>query len=414
MKPFDFQLTATDFALSRKSSYLALDPGLGKTIVAALILKRLPDFGGVFVCPPFLVANTEAEFLKWGVEKRRFLILSYTRLSEPETIYRLNHFSLDFENLILFSDEAHFLKNEQAQRTKAFFDLSLNGFSKFVFLSGTPMPNSRPIELWPILKRFAPLVFGKEFFPFARRFCGARKGPFGWKFEGFTNQKEFKARIFKDFMFRVKKTAIKLPEKREALLTVGDSMPPTLSKIEKKILDHFTKEDLIKGEIEKSLGKGQLHLAEYLKHLGEYKLKYVFPFIEHLIYNTDENLIIFAYHKGVIEKLALLLTNLKPLVITGSTPSSRRQEMVDEFQNNPKRRLVIGNIQACGVGFTLTKATRALFVEFSWRDGDNVQASDRIHRIGQNKSVLVQYVVLKDSFDAKRMEILLTKRANSI
>ncbi len=101
-------------------------------------------------------------------------------------------------------------------------------------------------------------------------------------------------------------------------------------------------------------------------------------------------------------------------MITGDVLKAKRQPLVDEFQKNPKRRLLIGNIEACGLGFTLTKATRVLFVEFSWVDGQNGQASDRAHRIGQNQSVLVQYVVLKDSFDRQRMETLLRKRALAI
>jgi SWI/SNF-related matrix-associated actin-dependent regulator 1 of chromatin subfamily A len=191
-------------------------------------------------------------------------------------------------------------------------------------------------------------------------------------------------------------------------------MPPLVSKIEKKILAEYSPEDLIEGEITRIAGKASLHLATYLRLLGEYKLKYVLPFIESLLEDTKESILIFAVHKETIAKLEQALAKYEPLIITGSVPKAKRHGIVKEFQTNPKRRLFMGNIQACGVGFTMTKATRVLFVEFSWVDGENSQASDRAHRIGQGQSVLVQYVVLKDSFDRQRMERLLMKRALSI
>ena len=58
----------------------------------------------------------------------------------------------------------------------------------------------------------------------------------------------------------------------------------------------------------------------------------------------------------------------------------------------------------------MTAADRVLMIESSWRPGDNEQAGDRAHRIGRKKPVLLQYVVLKDSFDAKRTSKILRKR----
>ncbi len=72
--------------------------------------------------------------------------------------------------------------------------------------------------------------------------------------------------------------------------------------------------------------------------------------------------------------------------------------------------MLIGNYLAMGIGFTLTKATRGLFVEFSWVPGENEQAGDRMHRIGQTGSVHIQYMVYKNSIDKKVIEALLRKR----
>lgn len=411
LAPFPFQLDALRFLSRRlqthRAAYLAADPGLGKTIVAILLANaRARQKSGplkiLYVCPPSLTANVHAEFEKWGLLNTPPRIVADTQLE-----------LLDGERFDLaFVDEAHRFKNEKAQRTKALLR-ALKNCPSVVLLSGTPMPNSRPAELWVILKHFAPDVFGTQFFPFAREYCGAYKTPWGWRFDRFTNKAAFKARLFKSFMLRQKKSLIDLPEKREGLLTVGEGVPPVIGKLEKKILASYSKEDLLEGRLAKKVGKEALHVAEYLRLLGLEKLKYVYPIIEHLLYETSENFLLFTQHKEVTAELQRFLAKFNPIVITGDTPKKVRKRLVDSYQAG-KTRVGILNIIAGGIGWNLTNADRVLILEPSWRDGDNEQAGDRAHRIGRKKPVLVQYVVLKDSFDAKRMAVVLDKRHGAV
>jgi hypothetical protein len=73
----------------------------------------------------------------------------------------------------------------------------------------------------------------------------------------------------------------------------------------------------------------------------------------------------------------------------------------------------IGSIQAAGVGLTLTAASTIVFAELDWVPGNVTQAEDRIHRIGQTDSVLVQHVVLDGSLDTRMVQVLLAKQAIS-
>lgn len=416
LTPFAFQVDAFQFAVKalkeNRSCYLALDPGLGKTIIAAMIANEFFLETVYYVCPPFLTTNTEEEFSKWCFLKT-LVPISDTMIWRETTLEKVKE-QIKRYGGILIVDEAHRFKNDRAKRTKALFREIFPLFGKAVFMSGTPMPNSRPIELWPVLRYAAPEIFGRKVIDFGTRYCGGRYTTYwGWDFSRFTNREEFKKKITKYFMYRLKKDVLNLPPKIEGLLTVGEGIPPIISKIEKKILAHYSPQDLIAGKIAKAQDKDDLHLATYLKLLGEYKLKYVLPYIEALLEETNESFLIFAIHKDVIAALEKALSKYNPFVITGSTPKEKRLPMVKKFQDG-ESRVFIGNIQACGVGFTLTKATRVLFIEFSWVEGENSQGADRTHRIGQNQSVLVQYVVLKDSFDRIRMETLLKKRGLSI
>lgn len=417
LKPYPFQLLAVAFALARPITYLALDPGLGKTIIAAMIHNafNLKTPTKVFyISPPFLVANVDNEFSNWCGKNKNIHIISDSKFNNELTLARIKR---DYKNFkgkkILIVDEAHRFKNPKSNRSSAVYKIAKQ-FEHVVFMSGTPMPNSRPIELWPILGLFAPDVFGDKFFPFAKKYCGAYKDRFGWKFDGFTNRKEFKERIFNSFMLRLKKDVIDLPDRIEGIVTIGSKMPAVISKLEKKILEHYTKEDLVEGKLAKIAGKATLHISEYLRLLGEYKLKYAMPYIEHLLFNTKDNLVIFAQHKKVISDLELYLANFRPCVITGATPMQKRQAIVNEYQNDETRRVFLGNLKACGIGITITKGNRVLILEPSWVDGENQQAIDRVHRIGQKKNILAQYLVLKDSIDKKRLEVVLAKRSKSI
>ena len=95
--------------------------------------------------------------------------------------------------------------------------------------------------------------------------------------------------------------------------------------------------------------------------------------------------------------------------IDGSVSLKKRQEAVDSFQNNPKVKLLIGNIKAAGVGITLTAASNAAIIQFPWTPGELVQASDRIHRISQTKKVTIYNMVGEDTIEEKIIDTLIKK-----
>lgn len=436
----EHQPVAINFSLSRNRSYLGLDPGLGKTIIAALIAASL-NKKCVYVCPPFLVQNTIAEFRKWApkllaspFEEAPALTADVTVVPDSMLINKdvlgiLSRFGKLFGDAVLFVDEAHRFKNEGSQRTTAMFGENPRGKPRVrgivdniptqIFMSGTPMPN-RPMELYSVLSNAAPETIDfMNKHHFGVKYCAAFENQFGWDYTGASNLPELRRRVIAPtgpFMLRMKKELLNLPPKLEEVFVVSEDMSPCLAQMNRGIGERYSKvEDVIKARIAAAHDKNSddLHVATYRRLLGEEKVDAAVEYIKNILEETDESILVFAFHKDVISRLNYELSKFKPIVITGQTPVSQRQELVNIFQQSKTHRILIGNYIAAGVGFTLTKATRVLFVEFDWVPGVNDQAGDRAHRIGQKSPVLVQYMVYKDSIDKAVIEVLLRKRKST-
>lgn len=444
------QVEAARFALSRDVCYLRLDPGLGKTIVAAIV-ARARAIPTVYVTPPFLVANIEDEFRRWapglridvygqeiyGGSEVDLLIVPDSHLIHSDIHERITAFleytshrlvkgrrKKVFTSALLIVDEAHRFTNPTAKRTIGLFgERSKNRlkpgliriFPYLILMSGTPMPN-RPIELYPMLSAICPgAINHMSKFDYGIKFCAGFKNNFGWDFTGASNIDQLERQLIAPtghFMLRQKKELLDLPPKIEQAFVVSSGMSPMLSKMDRHLGKAYRSiDDLMKHQLQSSLDPDgdELHTATYRRLLGMEKVKPSVEYIEAILDETDEALLVFAFHKPVVAALAEGLKKYSPLVISGDVAVGKRQALVRKFQNGDSR-VFIGNYLAMGVGFTLTKASRVIFVEYSWVPSENDQAADRAHRIGQKKSVLVQYVVYRDSVDKRVIEELFRKR----
>lgn len=426
LQPLPHQLEGVKWATSRKKSLLRHDPGTGKTIEAALCMNAIPG-RVLIICPPFLKINWKREIEKWTVPKRTVSIIESGSLKavdlsadvlivpdslviRPAVANAIKAHSFTW----CFVDEPQRYKTPTTQRTASVFGRVLENkrfkglidlAQRVCLLTGTPMP-ARPIELWPMLISCAPEVIDfKNRFEYAKEYCGAYFDGYGWVLNGASRQEILHAKLSENFMHTIKKDVLGLQPKLVELVRVPDSV---LGKKAKCFEDELMKENSLEDLATNALGK----MAGHRKELGLAKIDFAIQFVKDIIESTDESVIVFAWHKEVIGRFAEDMKEFQPFVITGDTEQKKRQEYVDEFQNNSARRLFVGNIQAMGVGLTLTKASRIIFIEYSWTPSDNAQAEDRAHRIGQTRTVLAQYLVVNDSLDEWMLESLQAKQKN--
>lgn len=111
--------------------------------------------------------------------------------------------------------------------------------------------------------------------------------------------------------------------------------------------------------------------------------------------------IVFAHHYEVMDAIedSIVKKKISYIRVDGQIDSGKRYEAVRKFQNDPNCLVGILALTASSQGITLTAASTVVFAEMNWTPGIMVQAEDRCHRIGQNKSVNVYYCYGENTVD---------------
>ena len=435
-----YQRGGIAFGYERPAVLIADEMGLGKTIQAIGLLNADPTLKRVLIiCPASLKLNWRRELEKWLCRKRAIFVAdskAFAPLADGITVVNydvLHKHELELRTTewdMVVCDEAHYLKNKDARRTKMVFgeratkkekeqgmaDVPGLQARKRVLLTGTPICN-KPAELWPLINYLDPITWG-NFFKFAVRYCGAHQNGFGWDFSGAANLAELQDKLRSTIMVRrLKKDVLtELPAKRRQVVEFPADTP-ALRAVTRAEREAYEGVDELEARVElaaasedasafeaavAALKKGQQACFEGLSTLRLETARAKIPLcIEHIDEAVEESskVVVFAHHKEVVRALADRFGNAAVRVV-GDTPIAERQAAVDRFQKDPGCKVFIGSIMAAGVGLTLTAASHVIFCELDWVPGNVTQAEDRCHRIGQKESVLVQHLVLEGSLDA--------------
>ena len=392
MMLYKHQVQAIEWLGQRPKAILALDMGLGKTCVSSLDLS-VP---ALVVCPASLKLNWQAELAMWRPELGVQVVRSPKDPIKGLDVTIVNYDILGKLDLptptTLIVDEAHYIKNYKAKRTKLLMSL-IKATSNVSLLTGTPIVN-RPIELWTLLYSIGATKLG--YFEFGMRFCAGWKTPWDtYDFSGSSRKGEL-IKVLEPFMLRMtKEECIDLPSKTYRIIALDLSV----DKREKQFSqDQIDTPDSIPFEA----------ISDIRRLNAERKLDQSISYIKDCLEQTDK-IVVFAHHTHIIDGLMDALKEFEPVMVTGSVKNEDRHVAVQTFQNNPKCRVFVGNIKAAGVGLTLTAASHVVFVEAPWSPADLQQAADRCHRIGQQNNVTIDLLTITGSIDEIILHKILTK-----
>jgi len=432
---YQHQEEGIKFLLSRNGSILADDMGLGKSIQSIIAALESGAKNILIVCPSAVKINWKREInvfcddvaivegRKW--QKAKFTIINYDILknfhtlgdgkkkesTDPVLEYNRHIVNSNFDLAIV--DEAHYLKNNKSIRGEIMVDLTVKyNIDKVWLLTGTPIAN-RPMDFFNLLKIIkSPIADNWQYF--ATRYCDARKmfrtlkngrKKQIWLTDGASNLDELAAKTKNLILRRLKENVLDMPDK---IIT------PMYHQLSDKGWDEYDRlwEDYLeKRKAEKKKGPVQKDLVELIllrKFIAMEAIPQTIEMVENIL-ETGKKVIIFTSFTDELNELA---EHFDKLCVTHNGPMNdkEKQRSVDNFQNNDKIKVFIGNIKSAGVGITLTKANFVVFNSFDWVPGQNEQAEDRAYRIGQNNNVNVYYQMFEDTISTRMWETLRTKK----
>ena len=446
---FPFQKAGVAYAQRVGNVLIADEMGLGKTVQALIAVAREDQFPLVVVCPASLKRNWEREANRWLPNKTVAVLgsqrhaLRFMGGRPSHDIYIVNYNSrilykwiaelIELRPKAIVFDEAHNCKNPKAQQTKLAEKLALESRARIIALSGTPVVN-RPMEFWQIIK-----LLGK-----AKEMGGYAKYKARYDTTDVGRLNELNQRARSLFMVRRLKQDVltELPPKMYNVVPLDITNRAAYDAAERNIAGYFATKKVEDAEFLRNLAfvadnmglsaveregfmirakkerfnqayniaarAEQLVRWEALKDMAvRGKIDAVVEWIDDFL-ASGEKLVVFVNHVWVGQRIA---QRYGADFIHGGVDSDARQPMVDRFQNDPTRKVIVGNMIAAGEGLTLTAASNVAFVEFGWNPKTHSQAEDRCHRIGQTDAVTVHQLIAIDTIEEELCALIDGKRA---
>jgi DNA repair and recombination protein RAD54B len=456
-----------------EGAILADEMGLGKTLQTITLLwtlmKQNPIYDSapvvkkaLIVCPVTLINNWRKEFRKWlGNERIGVFVFDdkRKRLTDFTKGKAYNIMIVGYEKLrsvqealskgvgvdIVIADEGHRLKTVQNKSGQAIQSLNT---AKRVILSGTPIQNDLS-EFFAAVDLINPGILGTY-----KNFMKEFEGPIVRSRQPEATRKdiekgEARSEELRNLtsMFMLRRTADilskYLPPKTEYILLCE----PT--SIQASIYRHVLASPMFQSALGNT--EGAFHLITILKKLcnspslltsrvadqpqnptvaallstlppnllrqfspsSSGKIRVLDQLLHNLRTNTSEKIILVSNYTSTLTLLSTLLTSLSLpfLRLDGSTPSAKRQSLVDDFNRSPASSCFafLLSAKAGGTGLNLIGASRLVLFDVDWNPATDMQAMARIHRDGQKRHCWIYRIMLKGGLEEKIWQRQVTK-----
>lgn len=427
-----YQRGSFDYVWNRGGGILGDPPGLGKTPMALAFCNAMEAWRVLVIVPASLRLQWAEKIREWttissvkisvmlnkkdGIHPTaHYQILSYESARDPAIIRAISKYRWK----VMICDEAHKMKNADAITTRAILGnrnkMFVHGSEQtpaictyadhHLALTGTLLLN-RPSEAYVLLRHF------------------------DWESIDFLSEEKFKERYNRQAMiktiqgkrFNLESTALESElqnrlrcnvmtrhDKREVL---PQMKPPRFEVVHMRetgpVKAALAEEGLIGLSIDEIRTTKDIqvlgHIAEVRRLMGIALAPQIAEYAADWLDGSDgEKLVIFCWHIEVLDIFEKALSQFGTLRIDGSVSAVNRQKRVDEFIQNPDKRVIIGNIQSMGTGTDgLQKVCSHCFLaEPDWVPEQNNQAVSRLDRIGQQELVTAEIFVAPGSISEK-------------
>ncbi len=413
---------------------LADDMGLGKTVqtLAHLLLEKQSgrqQLPSIVVAPTSLIGNWRREAERFAPDLKVLVLHGSERHANFElirdydlvvTTYPL--LRRDKEKLVeqrfyyVILDESQFIKNPKSQTTQVVFQLKS---AHRLCLTGTPMENHLG-ELWSMFHFLMPGFLGQ-----LERFNRIFRNPIE-KYNDGDRKQEFKRRIAPFLLRRTKeKVAAELPAKTEIIRSVvlegkqRDLYESIRLAMDQKVREEISKIGLARSHImildallklrQVCCDPRLLSLPQAEKVKQSAKLELLMEILPEMVEEGRKILLFsqFTSMLALIEK-ELIKKKIVYTKLTGQT--KKRDEAVTMFQQGEVPVFLI-SLKAGGVGLNLTAADTVIHYDPWWNPAVENQATDRAHRIGQDKAIFVYKLIIEETVEEKILTLQQKKQA---
>lgn len=451
-KPFKYQLEGITYGLNHDKWLLLDPPGLGKTLQAIYLAEELALQKNIkhtlIICGiNTLKSNWKREIEKHSSKdciiigehinskgtisyesipkrieqlkneiKEFFIIINIESLREEKLVDALNN-SINEIGFIIF-DECHACKDSSSKQGGNLLKVKSN---YQVAMTGTLIMNS-PLD------SYVPLCWIDANYcavtNFNNYFCNYNPGTH--QIVSFKNMKDLKEMI-EDNSLRRSKDNLNLPPKNIICELVD--MNDKHRKFYDEIVDSVRKEknELVTNEVDKVKLKTNNLLAMVTRlrqatacpsilttndSIKSSKLDRCKDLIEQIT-SQDKKVVVFSTFKESIYTLNKMLNRDDVLVATGDMKDEDISKVIENFQNNISKKVLLATWQKMGTGITLTSASYMIFIDTPWTNAAFEQCCDRIYRIGTKEPVFIYNLICRGTIDERVQQIIETKGAIS-
>jgi len=388
-----YQEWGVKYALHQERILLGDEMGLGKTIQAIATMVSLKNTGAthfVVVCPASVLSNWYREITvksklratKVHGTDRNAALKSWIKTGgvAVTTYETTGYFKLqdNFKFSLLVVDEAHYIKNPEAKRTKNVKNICDHA-ERLMFMTGTALENKvdEMIALIQILRPdIASAVQGITFL---------------------SSAPQFRKKIAPAYFRRKREDVLtELPElienKEWCTLTPNEERVYEAAVLSRSYVEARRVSWNVENLNDSSKAKRLLELVEEAESEGR-------------------KIIVFSFFLDTIRKVTMLLENRCVNPISGSISPQRRQEIIDEFEKAPAGTVLPAQILAGGTGLNIQSASVVIICEPQLKPSIENQAISRAYRMGQTRNVLVYRLLCENTVDEKITSMLEEKQA---
>lgn len=413
---------------------LADDMGLGKTVQALAFLQSLKERGelpppALLVVPKSLLVNWQREAARFTPDLRVLEFMGvgrkkdYSQFDQADlvlttygTMLRDIEFLRGYRFTYAILDESQAIKNPLAKSSKAVRLLQAN---HRLCLTGTPVENNT-FELWSQFAFLNPGLLGSLDY-FKENFASDIER----REEAAQPTAQLLRRLTYPFILRRTKEQVapELPPRTERIIYID--LDPAQRKLYQQTRDYYRglllgllKEQQDIADIRFKILEGLLRMRQVCIHPALVEPTYHGPSAKfEILLETLETLQAEGHKALVFSQFVQSLTLLRKELDARRMPyayldgqTTNRQAQVDRFQGDPAVPFFLISLKAGGFGLNLTAADYVLHLDPWWNPAVEMQASDRAHRIGQEKPVFIYKFIARDTVEEKILQLQARKR----